>query len=100
MDFFVDLALRQLEEGELYNYFQWFFSIGEMLRHVAKYAWFDIQNMPDDIINYINTAPFKEKERFVEKYGNSPIPIQALVVRMNKEMWRRQRLLKGQRSWF
>ncbi len=94
-DFFVILAIRQLDSIDLYNYVQWFFSIGEMLRYMARYSLFNEKTMADDIKAYLDTADFKDKERFAEAYGNTFIPIQAMVCRMNTEIERRKKIQNG-----
>ena len=68
----------------------WYYSFGEFCRYIMKFYLIDEDRFEEDIEKYRQTAPRKHITYFEENFGEKPLIIQAVYVRLCMEIRRRK----------
>lgn len=90
LDVEMEFVIRGLF-GDLLPFINWFYSIGELCRYILRYYLFDEDKIRQDIEKYLSTATQEEQEHFKDYYGEQPLIIQGVYVRLCMEVKCRER---------
>lgn len=94
MPYFLDIELEFVIRnllGDLMPFTHWFYSAGDLGRHILTYYYFDNETMDDEIAEYSQTATEEEIRHFENHYGDKPAIIGAVYIRLCRERDRRQK---------
>ncbi len=86
----LEFILRSLGP-DLIVFLRGYYSVGELCRHILKYALFGEDGIAEEIEEYRRTASEKELQRFEAHYGGKPPLLQAVYIRLRAEICRRRR---------
>ena len=95
MPYFLDVELEFVLRAlfnDLMPFLHWFYSMGELFRHILTYYYFDNDKMDDEIAEYLKTASEKAKQHYEDYYGDQPPIVGAVYIRLCKEMERRKEI--------
>lgn len=90
LDVQIEYVIRQLL-CDMLPFLHWFYSLGELCRHIIRYYLFDADIAESEIADYLNAVPQEEREHYREYYGDKPHLVDAVYIRLTKEMQRRQK---------
>ena len=91
LDVEVEFVLRKLF-CDLIPFTHWFYSFGELCRYILTYYFFDNDKMEDEIAEYLKSASADDRKHYEDYYGDQPLIVGAVYIRLCKEMNRRQRV--------
>lgn len=94
MPYFLDVQLEFVIShllGDLLPFTHWFYSVGDLGRHILTYYYFDNETMDDEVAEYLQSASEEERKHYEDRYGDIPVIIGAVYIRLCREMSRRQR---------
>ena len=91
LDVELEFVLRKLF-NDLMPFTHWFYSVGELFRHILTYYYFDNDKMDDEIAEYLRTSSEEDKKHYEDYYGDQPPIVGAVYIRLCKEMERRKRV--------
>lgn len=89
LDVEIEFVIRGIF-GDLLPFINWFYSIGELCRYILRYYLFDEDKIKADIENYLSNAQDYEQKHFKDYYGEQPLIIQGVYVRLCMEVKRRE----------
>ena len=90
LDVQIEYVIRHLL-CDMLPFLHWFYSLGELCRHIIRYYLFDADIAESEIADYLNAVPQEEREHYREYYGDKPHLVDAVYIRLTKEMQRRQK---------
>lgn len=94
MPYFLDIELEFVIRnllGDLMPFTHWFYSAGDLGRHILTYYFFDNEIMDDEVANYLQTVSEEERQHYEDHYGDKPVIIGAVYIRLCREISRRQK---------
>jgi len=94
MPYFLDVQLEFVIRhllGDLLPFTHWFYSVGDLGRHILTYYYFDNDTMDDEVEDYLQFASEEERKHYEDHYGDIPVIIGAVYIRLCREMSRRQK---------
>ena len=68
----------------------WFYSLGEFIRFLLKSYLFDNESIAGEVTDYLTAANEEERTHFEEYYGEQPILIGGVYVRLMREVDQRR----------
>lgn len=89
LDVEIEFVIRGIF-GDLLPFINWFYSIGELCRYILRSYLFDEDKIKADIENYLSNAHDYEQKHFKDYYGEQPLIIQGVYVRLCMEVKRRE----------
>lgn len=93
MPYFLDVELEFVLRGlycDLLPLLHWYYSVGELCRSILQFYLFDNDKMEDEVSEYLENVSGEEKTHFTDYYGDQPLIIGAVYLRLMKEIQRRQ----------
>lgn len=90
LDVEIEFVIRQML-GDMLLFIKWFYSVGELCRYIMRYYLFDEDMLDVDIAEYLSTSTQEEEKHFEDCYGNKPLIIQGVYVRLYREVKRREK---------
>ena len=91
LDVELEFVLRKLF-NDLMPFTHWFYSVGELFRHILTYYYFDNDKMDDEIAEYLRTASEEDRTHYEDYYGDQPPIVGAVYIRLCTEMERRKKV--------
>lgn len=89
LDVEIEFVIRQML-GDMFPFIKWFYSIGELCRFIMRYYLFDQDKLDKDISAYCSTSTQEERQHFEDYYGDRPLLVQGVYVRLCMEVRRRE----------
>ncbi|MDE6059495.1 MAG: hypothetical protein K2G44_05595 [Clostridia bacterium] len=93
MPYFLDVEFEFVLRGlycELLPLLHWYCSVGGLCRSILQFYLFDIDKMEDEVSEYLENASGEEKNYFTDYYGDQPLIIGAVYLRLMREIQRRR----------
>lgn len=85
LDVEIEFVIRQML-GDMLLFIKWFYSIGELCRYIMRYYIFDEDKLETDISEYLSMSTQEEKQHFEDCYGDKPLILQGVYVRLCMEV--------------
>ena len=90
LDVEIEFVIRQML-GDMLMFIKWFYSVGELCRYIMRYYLFNEDKLDKDVAEYLSTSTQEEKKHFEDCYGDRPLIVQGVYVRLCREVKRREK---------